>query len=262
MLELNKIYCGDCLEIIKEITDKSIDLIVTSPPYDNLRIYNGFYFDFERIARELYRVIRRGGVIVWVVNDAVINGSETGTSFKQALYFKGTGLNLHDTMIYQKTSSSLPDKKRYSQVFEYMFIFSKGTPKTFNPIIDKPNRQAGSSNPTKKRKVSGEMIKTQKYYTIPLVGKRTNIWIYEVGYNKGTKDKIAFEHPATFPEKLAEDHILSWSNEKDIVLDPLCGSGTTCKMAKKNNRNFIGIEINPDYVDIANKRLANTYRQL
>lgn len=248
----------DCLEGMKQLEDNSVDLVVTSPPYDNLRDYKGYSFDFESIAKELYRIIKVGGVIVWIVGDAIINNSESGTSFRQALHFMKIGFNLHDTMIYEKTSSSLPDPIRYSQVFEYMFVFSKGKPKTFNAIIDKLNRQAGSSNPTKKRKTNGEMVKTQKYYTIPPLGKRINIWTYEVGYNKGSKDKITFNHPATFPEALARDHVLSWSNKGDLILDPFTGSGTTLKMAKQLNRKFIGFEISQDYIDIANKRLEQT----
>ena len=135
-----------------------------------------------------------------------------------------------------------------------MFIFSRGKPKTFNAIVDKLNRQAGSSNPTKKRKINGDMVKTQKYYTIPPIGKRINIWTYEVGYNKGTKDKMAFKHPATFPEQLAKDHILSWSNENDLVFDPFAGSGTTLKMAKLMKRNYLGFEINEDYIPLINER--------
>lgn len=254
MLEINKIYNENCLDTMSRMTDNIIDLTVSSPPYDNLRDYKGYSFPFEKIVKELYRISKVGATVVWVVGDAIVEGSETGTSFKQALYFKECGFNLHDTMIYQKTSSSLPDKTRYSQVFEYMFIFTKGKIKTFNPIIDKPNKQAGSTNPTKKRKTNGQMVKTQKYYTIPLMGKRTNIWTYEVGYNKGTKDKSVFQHPATFPEKLAEDCVKSWSNKEDLILDPFIGSGTTSVACKKLNRNYIGIEISKDYCEIARNR--------
>jgi DNA modification methylase len=253
---INKIICGDCLEVMKDIPDNSVDLVVTSPPYDDLRNYNGYKLNVEDTSNELFRIVKWGGVVVWIVGDKIKNRGETGTSFRHALIFKNVGFNLHDTMIYHKTSSSLPDRTRYSQMFEYMFVFSKGKIHTFNPIVDKPNKQAGSTNPTKKRDVNGNMIKTDKYYTIPPIGKRGNIWTYEVGCNKGTKDKIAFKHPATFPDKLAEDHILSWSNINDIILDPMCGSGTTCKMAKKNNRKFIGVDISQEYVDIANQRLS------
>lgn len=255
MLEINTIYNEDCLETMKKMKDNFIDLTITSPPYDDLRSYNGYSFDFENIAKQLFRITKQGRTLVWVVGDKIKNRSESGTSFKQALYFKEIGFNLHDTMIYQKTSSSLPDKTRYSQVFEYMFIFTKGNLEIFNPIIDKINKQAGSKNPTKKRTTKGEMIKTTKYYTIPPIGKRTNIWSYEVGYNKGTKDKYVFEHPATFPEKLAEDHILSWSNVGDLIYDPFAGSGTTLKMAKLNGRNFIGSEMSNEYCDIIRKRI-------
>ena len=238
---LNKVICGDCLEVMKDIPDKSIDLTVTSPPYDNLRTYNGYTFDFEGIAKELYRITKEGGVVVWVVGDATIKGSETGTSFKQALYFKEIGFNLHDTMIYEKNSASYPAHKkssRYTQIFEYMFVFCKGKIKTHNLICDKKNKWAGYKD------FSGK-IKNP----VPNFSPRNNIWKYTTSFNDKT------DHPAVFPEELAQDHILSWSNEGDTILDPMAGSGTTLKMAKKNNRNYIGIEMSPEYIDIINKRL-------
>ena len=253
MLEINKIHCGDCLELMPSIDDKTIDLTVTSPPYDNLRDYNGYIFDFEGIATELYRVTKDGGVVVWIVGDATIKGSETGTSFRQALYFKEIGFRLHDTMIWKKESFSNPFPNRYHQVFEYMFIFTKGKNKTFNPIIDRTNKHQGEIVSSTVREADGSLNKrTPK--KINEYGKRFNVWEQTVHKQKGG-------HPAPFPERLANDHIISWSNEHDIVLDPMCGSGTTCKMAKLNNRNYIGIDISQEYVDIANKRLANTFKQ-
>ena len=254
---LNKIICGDCLSVMKDISDKSIDLTVTSPPYDNLRDYeNDWTFDFEGIARELFRVTKDGGVVVWVVGDAVINGSETGTSFRQALKFIEIGFSLNDTMIYQKEKSIYPESVRYKQIFEYMFILSTGKPKTVNLIKDKPNIHKNLNSTTNRLK-DGSLVKI-KSVTLGEYQSRSNIWTYGTGYMKSTKDVIAFNHPATFPEKLASDHIKSWSNENDIILDPMCGSGTTAKMAQKLNRNFIGIEINPDYCKIAGDRLAQT----
>ena len=256
---INKIICGDCLEVMKDIPDNSIDLTVTSPPYDNLRDYKGYVFDFESIAKELYRITKIGGVVVWVVGDATINGSETGTSFKQALYFKEIGFNLHDTMIYGKDSSPYPSgilSNRYSQIFEYVFILSKGKPKTHNLIMDRKNNittQTGSSYRQKDGTLKRVIPKPIKQY-----GVRGNIWYYSSGYQKSTKDKIAYQHPAIFPEKLAQDHILSWSNENDLVLDPMCGSGTTCKMAKKTGRQYIGIDTTPEYCEIARKRVNAT----
>jgi len=238
---LNKVHLGDCLEVMKKLPDNCIDLTVTSPPYDNLRDYNGYSFDFEGIAKELFRVTKKGGVVIWVVGDATINGSETGTSFKQALFFKEIGFNLHDTMIYEKNSSSFParaNSARYTQIFEYMFIFSKGTPKA-SLICDKKNKWAGFKD------FSGKLKNP-----VPDYSPRTNIWKYTTSLNDKT------DHPAVFPEKLAKDHIISWSNENDIVLDPFLGSGTTAKMAKQLGRNFIGIEISKEYCEIANKRLA------
>lgn len=254
-MEVNKIYQGDCLEVMKNFPDNSIDLVVTSPPYDNLRDYKGYSFNFEGIARELYRIIKTGGVVVWVVNDSVVDGSETCTSFKQALYFKELGLNLHDTMIYMKNGSQYPEKLRYYQIFEYMFVFSKGKPKTINLLKDRKNKWNGSWGKRTRRGKDGELSQGDKILYQEF-GIRYNVWQINTGYGYSTKDKIAYQHPATFPEKLAKDHILSWSNENDIVLDPMCGSGTTTKMAKFLGRNFIGIEISPEYCKIAEKRLA------
>lgn len=249
---LNKIITGDCLEVMKGFDNESIDLVVTSPPYDNLRDYKGYSFNFEGIAKELFRIIKQGGVIVWVVGDATVNGSETGTSFKQALYFKEIGFNLHDTMIYQKPSPPLTHN-RYEQHFEYMFILSKGKPKTFNPIREKKNYMDTRQNKAMRREKDGTydrgfMSKSEDKIT-------NNVWLIQAGHGKGTQDEIAWQHPATFPEELASRHISSWSNINDIVLDPMCGSGTTTKMAKQLRRNFIGIEISPEYCKIAEARL-------
>jgi len=235
---------------MKDIPDNSIDLTVTSPPYDNLRKYNGYTFNFDGIAKELYRVTKQGGVVVWVVGDATIKGSETGTSFKQALYFKEIGFNLHDTMIYQKSTPPLTHN-RYEQNFEYMFIFSKGNPKTFNGL-----REPKEYKDNRKNKAFGRNKDNSVdigYSSSDDTRLKRNVWKFFAG--GGANDKLSAQHPAIFPEQLAEDHILSWSNEGDIILDPMAGSGTTLKMAKKNNRNYIGIEISPKYVDIIRERL-------
>mgnify|MGYP000098933263 FL=1 len=247
---INQVIHGDCLEVMKTLEDNSIDLTVTSPPYDNLRTYNGYTFDFEGIARELFRVTKQGGVVVWVVGDATINGSETGTSFKQALYFKEIGFNLHDTMIWEKSSFNHdPRRGRYKQFFEFMFVLTKGKPKTYNEIKDMPIKNAGKMVKSSKRLPNGT-IRDYGYIKMGDFQARSNIW----KVNQQTKSN---GHPAIFPEKLAEDHILSWSNEGDTILDPMAGSGTTLKMAKKNNRNYIGIEISQEYIDIINKRLQS-----
>lgn len=227
-----------------------VDLTITSPPYDNLRNYNGFKFDYKAMLEELYRVTKGGGVVVWVVNDATINGSETGTSFRHALYAMDIGFNLHDTMIYAKNNPVPQSKtKRYTNAFEYMFIFSKGKPKTFNPIKEKC-KYAGQVNTGTYRLPDGTTKRKYGYGNKYKENKvKGNIWTYKIGYMKTTKDKVAFKHPAQFPEQLAEDHVLSWSNEGDIVFDPMCGSGTTCKMAYLNNRNFIGIDMSEEYIN-------------
>lgn len=242
---------GDCLEVMKDIPDKSIDMVLTSPPYDNLRDYKGYIFNFEGIAKELYRVVKDGGVVVWIISDGVINGSESGSSFRQALFFKEIGFNLHDTMIWEKDTFSFPDKKRYRSCFEYMFILSKGKPQSFHPIEDRINKYAGFKVHGTSRGKDGITFRKSNTGTITKeLGIRFNVW-----HSPSEKNNI-FNHPAPFPEKLAQDHILSWSNEGDIILDPMAGSGTTLKIAKKNNRGYIGIEISPEYIEIIKKRLS------
>ena len=252
------LYEGDSAEVLKTIEADSVDLTVTSPPYDALRDYHGFAFDFETIAQELYRVTKPGGVVVWVVGDATIDGSETGTSFKQALRFKSIGFKLHDTMIYRKTGLTFPETNRYYPAFEYMFILSKGKPKTTNLIRDKINIHAADIIKGGSRQPSGELTKRSRDgQKIPERGVRQNVWDYSTGWMVSSLDKVAFEHPAQFPEKLAHDHIISWSNYGDTVLDPFAGSGTTLKMAESLGRNSIGIELSSSYCQIIRRRMAN-----
>jgi DNA modification methylase len=244
------IYNEDCLETMARLEDGSIDLTVTSPPYDNLRLYNGYSFDFEAVARELYRITKDGGVVVWVVGDATIDGSETGTSFRQALFFKEIGFNLHDTMIYQKHNFSNPSTNRYHQIFEYMFVLSKGKPKTFNALKDRPNVEAGkigSWGKNTSRQVDGTMVERKRKVNTEF-GMRYNIW--------RIKTEMKPLHPAPFPEELARDHVLSWSNPSDIVYDPFMGSGTTAKVAIETGRKYLGSEISSEYWEIAQKRIS------
>lgn len=251
---------GDSAKVLKTLDTDSIDLTVTSPPYDNLRTYKGYSFDFETIAKELYRVTKQGGVVVWVVGDKTDKGSESGTSFKQALFFKESGFNLHDTMIYEKDSISFPETTRYYQIFEYMFIFSKGKPKSINLLTDRKNKWADGKKRIcgRERQSDGTLLGRRKGNILKPFGIRFNIWRYVTGKNKSTKDKIACEHPAIFPEQLAHDHIVSWSNKGDTVLDPFAGSGTTLKMAEQLGRNSIGIEIGKEYCPIIRERMANS----
>lgn len=254
----------DCKVALSEIADDSVDLTVTSPPYDDVRAYNGFSFtkeDFQTISTQLFRVTKGGGIVVWIVGDGTHNGSETGTSFRQAIGFMDAGFKLHDTMIYEKNTSSFParrDGKRYTQIFEYMFVFSKGSPKTGNLICDKANKWAGHTNwgNNTKRGMDGILTQTSDIKPVPEFSPRNNIWRYIVGKGFNSSDKESHAHPAIFPEKLAEDHILSWSNPGDLVLDPFCGSGTTCKMAKKSGRHYIGIDVSPEYCLLAESILA------
>ena len=246
------IYHGDNVEIMSGLSADSIDLAVTSPPYDNLRTYGGHTWDFEGVAAGLWRVVKPGGVVVWVVADATVDGSETGTSFRQALWFKEIGFNLHDTMIYMK-QPSYPDNRRYQAAFEFMFVFSKGPPKGINLIADKQNSKFGHKVSGTERKPNGDLVKKPcSGQSIKRLGVRPNVWDIGVATNAMSD---GFSHPAAFPEPLARDHILSWSNEGDTVLDPFNGSGTTTKMAKDTGRKAIGIEIEERYCEIAANRL-------
>lgn len=252
-MDINKIYNEDCLATMARMPDNFVDLTVTSPPYDNLRKYNGFSWDFKKVATELFRVTKLGGAVVWVVADQVIKGSESGESFKQSLFFKECGFKLHDTMLYLKNSYVPLNHNRYEQSWEYMFLFSKGAPKTFNPKMI-PCITAG----TKRNR--GNEKQYEKNYSMKIGGitevKATKIhpnrFTYDVGKNEKTK------HNAPFPEKLAEDQILSWSNPNDLIYDPFMGSGTTAKMAKLNGRNYIGSEISEEYCKICEDRLLKT----
>lgn len=258
---IGQITNGDSAVVLSTIKSNSVDLVVTSPPYDELRDYNNdFVWDFnsfKKIARQLYRVVKEGGVVVWVVGDSVVKGNKSLSSFKQALYFQQIGFNMFDVIIYEKAGTAPPHKNRYFNAFEYMFVLSKGNPKTINLLEDKPNKWANHStfgNVTR-REQDGTLTPKGRKVVKPF-GVRTNIWRYNNGRGFSTKDKIAYEHPAIFPEKLVQDHIISWSNEGDIVLDPFCGSGTVAKVASLLNRKWVGIEISSEYCKIANERLG------
>jgi site-specific DNA-methyltransferase (adenine-specific) len=265
-MEKNQIYLEDNLETLSKTPDNYYDMVITSPPYDDLRTYkdhikgnktefNGYSFPFEDIAKELYRITKPGGVVIWVVGDGTNNGSETGTSFRQALYFKEIGFNIHDTMIYQKNNFSNPSSNRYHQIFEYMFVFSKGKPKTFNPIKDRKNiygGQVGSWGKNTVRQKDGSMKENTKK-VIEEYGQRYNVWIYKTSKN-GQEDEVAYEHPAIFPSQLVRDQILSWTNEGDIVYDPMIGSGTTARASIDTKRNYIGSELVKEYYEICKKR--------
>jgi site-specific DNA-methyltransferase (adenine-specific) len=257
---MNKIVHGNCAEELNKLEDGSVDAFITSPPYDELRDYNGYSFPFEEIATQMYKKLAKGGVIVWVVGDSVLKGSETGSSFRQAIFFQELGLNIHDTMIYEKNGSSFPARRtgnRYSQVFEYMFVFSKGKPKTANLICDKPNKWSGWTTFGKgtNRDKNGKLIAGKGRKPTPEFSPRHNVWKFNTGKAYTTKDDFAFEHPAMFPESLAEDHIMTWTNPGDFVVDPFVGAGTTTKMAAINDRRWLGIDISEEYVEIAVKRM-------
>lgn len=248
--KINTINYGDSAEVLKLVESKSVDMVLTSPPYDEMRLYNGYVFRFETIARELYRILKDGSVLVWVVGDQAKGGNESGSSFEQALFFKSIGFKLHDTMIYEKANGAMGSKYHYLQCFEYMFVFVKGKIRTVNLLRDRKNVRSGTESALKHGRKKDGSLPSRHMVTMPEYGRRKNIWKYGVGGGKTG-------HPAVFPEALAQDHILSWSNDGDLILDPFCGSGTTCLMAALSGRNYIGIDTDLDYRVMAEKRIED-----
>lgn len=244
------IYNDDCRNQLRYI---AADLCVTSPPYDSLRDYEGIEWDhkvFMQIARRLRQSVSN---IVWIVGDASIDGGESGSSFKQALYFIKLGYKLHDTMIWQKRGFSMPSHTRYHQIFEYMFVFRRGEI-PFSPIKDVKNITGGKTTLGKNtfRMKNGEMTERARRPAAEW-GMRNNIWkTNTTGQEQPCK---TLEHPATFPYKLAHDHIVSWSNQGDMIVDPFMGSGTTLRAAKDLRRTAIGIEISEKYCEIAARKM-------
>lgn len=274
-MEVNKTYNENCLETMGKMPNNFIDCTVTSPPYDDIRNYNnkikglsdefnGYSFPFEDIAKELYRVTKKGGIVVWVVNDATHNGSETLNSFRQALFFKEVGFRMHDTMIYRKLNPMPNAGKRYQQMFEYMFVFSKGSPKTTNISLRERSNKCEDKRTYRKKKFSrnqdGEF--NENDYFVKEMVPEYNIWDFYVGWGNTTKDDVAFEHPAIFPEELVKRHIESWTNEGDLIYDPFMGSGTTSKMSILSKRNYIGSELSEEYCEIEKRRLSQIQSKL
>ena len=248
------IHTADCVHYMETMGAGVVDLVVTSPPYDDLRDYTGFDFDCEAVAKGLAKVVKEGGVVVWVVGDR-INGGRTLTSFDHAFIFRDAGFTVYDVMIFKKRNTPFMRKRAYTNCYDFMFVFSKGTPATFNPLRS-PSVRSGLAPLPYLKGTDGINRKTERELSEHKV--RTNIWSYAVGRNGTTADMYAFKHPAMFPENLARDHILSWSNPGDLVFDPMCGAGTTCKMAKATGRRWVGVDVSREYTTIARRRVRST----
>jgi site-specific DNA-methyltransferase (adenine-specific) len=251
----NRIACCDCLDGMARLSDECIPFTLTSPPYDDLRTYDGLAkWDFMAVARELYRITVPGGVVVWIVQEQIIDGSESGATSRQRLAFADIGFRLHHTMVMGKQSGYQFSDKRYGRPLEYAFILSKRAPRYFCPIRDKRNRWAGQTRNKSNRNPDGTFDRPGQWTTRPY-GVRGSIWFYTTGKHHSAKEAYAFDHPALMPEQMAEDHIMSWTKMGDIVFDPFAGAGTSLKMALLNHRRYLGFEINPRFVEIAKRRL-------
>ena len=259
---MNQILLGDATHL--PIEPEIVDLTITSPPYDNMRDYKGHSaFDYKAIIEELFRVTNPGGVVVWVVADAVLDGSESGSSFRHALHFKEVGFRLHQTMIYETDKPPIPvTQRRYQKCFEYMFVFSKGKPKTFNPIMEKSRHGGHRVTASTYRQHDGAMKARGGRSTVAATKLKSSIWYIPSGLHKTTSDKFAFKHPAMFPEQLARNHIVTWTNPDDLVLDPMCGAGTVPKMALELGRRYIGVDIVEEYCELARRRAREAQRPL
>jgi DNA modification methylase len=257
---MNSIIHGDCVKVLAYLPPECIDLCVTSPPYDGLRAYRGYEFEVEKVAEQLYRALKPGGTVVWIVADQTIKGSKSGSCYKHALAFQDCGFRLHDEMVYEKIGIRYPDSVRYYPCFEKMFVFAKGRPKTVNQIRDRENVTAGQLQSWTKRERNGTLIKCAKRKTTAPFGVRRNIWAYNTTPHHIAPDDLWRSHPAVFPLQLAEDHIISWTRPNDVVLDPMCGSGQTMLAALINNRQYLGIDCSEEYCRLARERL-NLYKE-
>lgn len=262
----NSLACCECVDGMRALPPASIPLTITSPPYDQTFEYGGHLWDHEKfmlVARELWRVAMQGGVVSWVVRDQIADGDQSASSFRQALFFKGLGFRLHNTIIIEKQIIRGISRVRYGVAPEFAFVFSKGRPRTINLIEDKENKFGGRHMRFSTRSRDGTKCKTAKALIRPF-GVRGNVWRYTTGSRVTAKEDYAYDHPALMPERLAHDLIVSWSRPGDLVLDPFGGAGTTAKMALLGHRRYLSMEAHRPYHDLAVRRMADaheTYRR-
>ncbi len=259
---IDQIHCRDAVAGMRELTHDFIPLTVTSPPYDDLRGYGGHRFDqraFEAVADELWRVTMPGGVVVWVVADQ-IDGGYSGTSFRQALHFQEAGFRIHDILIMARSGGRWCGGNRYG-IVEFAFVFSKGRPRSVHLIRDRDNKHAGLLRRFKARMLDGRLRYAPRAKPVAVKGVRGPVWECHAGFQKTTRDRYAYVHPALMPEDMARDLIVSWSRPGDLVFDPMAGAATTCKMALLNHRHYLGFEVHEPYYRLAVRRMQDAQHE-
>ena len=253
---INSIICGDSAEVLKNFPDNSIDMVVTSPPYDGLRDYNGFSLDLHKIGKEIYRVLKDGGIAVMVIQDATKDFAKSLTSFRTIVdWCDNVGFRLFETVIYHKNGTEGAWwKQRFRVDHEYMPIFMKGKkPQYFNKEPLKiPSKHGGKvMSGSGNRRTDGTLSETVRR-PINTMKCRGTVWDYLMA---GDKNPLKRKHPAVFPDKIPYDCIQCFCPEGGLVLDPFIGCGSTAVMAKVLGRNYIGIDISREYCDLAEERI-------
>jgi site-specific DNA-methyltransferase (adenine-specific) len=255
-LPLNKIICGDAVEELKKIPNNSIDILVTSPPYDGIRKYNGFNYDLHATGKEIYRVLKDGGVAIMVIQDQTKNFGKTLTSFRTIVdWVDNIGFKLFETVIYRKYGAEGAWwNKRFRVDHEYMPIFLKGErPQYFNKDPLKiPSKHGGKTMTGGGTRLTNGIRIPTRAITINPMKCRGTIWEYMTA---GDGTRLKHKHPATFPDKLPYDFIQCFCPPNGVVLDPFIGSGTTALAAIELDRNYIGIDISKEYCDLARRRI-------
>ena len=255
-IQVNKIICEDNITYLKTLPDECIDFVITSPPYDALRDYNGYKLDLHGLGVELLRVLKDGGICVMVIQDSTRDFAKSLTSFRTIVdWCDNIGFRLFECNIYNRQGTEGAWwKKRFRVDHEYMPIFLKGKRPQY---FDKENIKIPSKHGGKI--MTGANIRTKNGQTgsrkVKINPTKCPGTVMTFGNTCGGESKLKSKHPAVFPNMLAYDMIECFCPEDGTVLDPFNGSGTTTLAAKCLGRNYIGIDVSEEYNKIARERL-------